>query len=93
MEEQLKKKYDINNVFEMIEKAEINIGVPPEASESDRGLYNLLIKGTDENDLKKIYRFVDSVEMGCGFLSSETNKLRIAYEEALKKDKDRINLK
>ena len=88
MEEQLKKNDDINNVFEMIKKAEINIGVPPEASESDRGLYNLLIEGTEENDLRKIYRFVYSVEMGCGFFSSETNKLRSAYEEALAEDKD-----
>lgn len=74
----------INDIFKILKEIKIDICVPPQASKSDNGLYNLLIEGNEENDYKKVYSFVDSVKMGYGFYSSETIKLSNMYDRALK---------
>ena len=90
MEEQIKVSDDINEVLQVLKKINIDISIPSNASRSDKGLHNLLIEGTEENNYKKIYRFVRSVEMGCGFYSSETAKLKKMYDIAISRNKDMV---
>lgn len=81
MEELIKTDDDINEILQTLKKIKVNINISPNASNSDKGLYNLLIEGTAENDFKKIYGFVQSVEMGCGFDSGEMIKLKRVYDK------------
>ncbi|PPK46357.1 hypothetical protein [Clostridium algidicarnis] len=90
MEEQIMISDDINEVLQMLRKIKIDINVPSDASRSDKGLYNLLIEGTKENDFKKVYSFVQSVEMGCGFYSSETTKVKQIYDKAIEANQDEV---
>lgn len=88
--EELVKKDDINEILQTLKKVKIDINIPSNSSNSDKGLYNLLIEGTEENNFKKVYDFVQSVEMGCGFYSSESLKLKRIYEKAFAVNPDEV---
>ena len=53
MEELIKTDDDINEILQTLKKIKVNINISPNASNSDKGLYNLLIEGTAKMILKR----------------------------------------
>lgn len=75
------------NPFAVLEHFHFQISVAEQASDSDTELTKLYLEGVTEENLDKIYRFVHSVEIGCGFdVDPQLNKFfSDAYNQDAKK--------
>ena len=61
------QKIEDLNPFDILAHFHYQVRIPEQASDTDAGLTKLYLEGVEEENLDKIYHFVHSVEIGCGF--------------------------
>lgn len=70
------------NVWEVLEALRMDIKVGEKAGRSDQVFYQHMCEGVKENNLDKMYEFINAVERGCGFGAGIPYKLmKKAFEE------------
>lgn len=63
------------------------VKIAEHASDTDTNLTKMYLEGVEEENLEKIYHFVHSVEMGCGFTTDQM--LNNAFSDAYDQDAEK----
>lgn len=71
------------NVWQALDALKMNIKIDEKAGNSDKMFYQHMCEGVKENNLDKIYEFINAVERGCGFCEEEKiyKLMKKAFEE------------
>lgn len=70
------------NVWETLDALKMDIKVDKKAGRSDQVFYQHMCEGMKENNLDKMYEFINAVERGCGLGADIPSKLmKKAFEE------------
>ncbi len=74
-------------IFEQFEKMHLKVSIRENAPKSDLEFMRLLQEGKEEDNINKIYQFIEACERGCGLLRDESifHMISDAYAENSKK--------
>ena len=76
------------NVWKVLDALKMDIKVGEKAGYSDKVYYQHLCEGVKENNLDKIYEFIDATERGCGLY--EKDKIYKLLKKAFEEDSVRL---
>ena len=75
------------NPFDILKHFHSQVRIAEHASDADTGLTKMYLEGVEEENLEKIYHFVHSVEIGCGFTPNPM--LDNAFSDAYNQDSEK----
>lgn len=73
--------------FDVLKHFHSQVRIAEHASDADAGLTKMYLEGVEEENLEKIYHFVHSVEIGCGFTPNPM--LDNAFSDACNQDAEK----
>lgn len=76
------------NVWKVLDALKMDIKVGEKAGRSDKVFYQHMCEGVKENNLDKIYEFIDAMERGCGLY--EADKIYKLMKKAFEEDSLRL---
>ena len=76
------------NVWKVLDALKMDIKVGKTAGRSDKVFYQHMCEGVKENNLDKIYEFIDATERGCGLY--EADKIYKLMKKAFEEDSLRL---
>lgn len=76
------------NIWKVLSMVNYSVKIGEDAGRADRMFYKHLQEGIENNDLDKIYEFIEASERGCGIRSDEI--IRKIFRKAYEEDPERL---